>query len=778
MDAFAIVLDHQQYRTQYDRLYVQAAGQSAYDPNDGKQVQGWDPSKTSVDASGDPTTWVEPITGKLMMRPSCLTRLWETTATGIYARILKADLTLTTAAAWEDNEYTNAARVSVAIRDKSFSEEARTTTSYPVNRPFYVAPVFFAAGEDSRGYVDCGWGTAGAGVRVRLYANGQAEVRKAGVLLDRYSWSGGPKENAPQKANGQRVGFVLIPCPPNELIVYTTWGGGFVHVFGDLDPADFENEVTPEGYFYFQCVDMGTDVELAPLRFPSTAYQLSIPLEFVVAPGTGEVPEFTQFYSAPLYGTWTMTISLTDLDGVAFVPDGSATKCRLKVSFTSDGYATGYQYAVSGEFPRILGQTPDEELDVTDYVTQCRISAAMAPGSASMEFVLRDPETINPEETLHLVSTENRPIAFRLGSLTIMDGVAEKPSWDDSVSSETQRIMYRVRDKWKLLEEYRFSDVTPLDGLNLNDAVEKILQAAGFDSTEYEIDPEATGIELPISQRCSQGDWGCATNPNQTAAQLLQSIHDQYTADWFLNIVPTIDGPKLKYLAPASLGDLPKATIYPTVADSLAAGNTVDPWAYVYHGFHLDSPPIEFNQLWVHGLDPATGRPIYVKQEDLTSQDPTLPVVDRNDEWLGTIRKAALEARFLRSEAAVTAAAAAMWRRAFYRRKVGEWECEMLFAEDGVPIWVGDVVEIVGFGDFRIQSLSGELAREPDTDWDTWRRRRIRYMGEMLQERDDSRGVGYLSQDVTTLASLVTGWKKVLEEPTDAWMRRPPLVSP
>lgn len=779
MDAFSLNIDHVQSRITRDRLLTQITGTSVIDDKTGRQIQGWAESTGNVDAAGDPLCWVEPITGKLMLRPAPLSRLWQTTATGIFARIKKANLTLTTSSAWEDNEFTNQAGVSVAIKDKAFSEEARTTATYSANQPFYVAPVFFASGTDNRGYLDCGWGSSAAGVSVRFYANGRAEIRKAGVLIDTKSWSG--NGFSPQQATGQRVGFVLIPVPPNELIVVSTLGGGFVHVFHDLDPITEGNEVAPASYFRFQCVDMGTDVEIAKVQFPSSGYVDSVNTFFQSPPEAGASETMSVYFASPGYGTSDYAASLrSSTGGAVFTPDGTAKECRIRMTLTGDGTATRYILGARAVYESVIGETPDEELDLTEYTTGLRLSAGMDPASVQVSATLRSPFAINDlgDGSRRLISTENRPVALKLGTLLVVDGVGERPSYDGAVEDEAFRVHLKASSIWRLLEEYRFTEHFGLDGQSLGDGFREIMAAAGVPATSYEVSPEADDIDIEWSLAISRGVWSTEVSPRDTAAEVLKRIQEQYVPDWFLNIKLTIDGPKLAFLSPAIMGEAPVLTLYDNVAAAQIDG--VDPpWSQVFHNYNQTSPGAEFTYLAAYGED-QDGRPIVAVRQSEEAQDPTVPVASRIDEWTGTPRKAGFRCSFLRSQDAVSRSVDAMWRRAFYRRTMAEWECELLInPETGLPVWVGDVVELVGvygdYGDYRIQSIDVALDTEPVSAEDT-ARRRCRYMGEKIQPtRDDSVGLGHARQSEKSLMELALGWKKLREAP--AQFEKRPVVS-
>lgn len=769
MDRFSVILDHAQQRVVKDRLYTQITGKYQKDRYRDERVDGWD-FLGSLDADDELQLWCEPVTGKLLFRPLQLTRLWQSTMSS--DRITIADLDIS-GTDWEDHNYNNQAAISVRLKDSTASEEATTDDVYTINRPFFVNPLFQSTvNSDSRQYIECGWGTFLSGVTVRLYVDGAAQVYKDGEIKGNYSWSDGSGSGKQQKANGERVGFVLLPCQPNELIVVSTWGGGFSHVFDDLDPLEYDNTITPAATFRFQCFGMATDVELAPCTFAESGYIYSIPTWFASPPVIGDTPEFTYFVSPPAYGTSSYTASLVEIDSPydPFVPDDVENGCRIKQAFTGDGTNTPFMWSVASEFPSELGTTPeDEELDVTAWCLSLRISSCMDPSRTEAQFTLRAPEDIqaaseilNPGVIRDLETRENRPVKIMLGDLVIIDGVAGVPGLDRSTDDNTTVLHFTVKSKWALLEEYRFSDPTPFDGLDLRTAFEAICDAA---AVENDIDAEAENIDISLSSRASTGDWAVVAEPRQSADQILREIFEQYIGDWYFHdtLNPAGEVPDLTICPVEQLSPDFQVTIFDDIDNALAAhsDDVHEAKHYVYRAFNTKPLQIECNQLFVHGREPATGKPIIVKMEDLDSQDPTIN--PKPDNWTGTIRKAAVNCPGLRTQAACEEAIRKLWKKTAFSRKPAEWDSQILIRDDNdIPIWIGDGVfissETSDSGVYRVQSLDWDIFFEPDEESGKYVCRRAHYMGELIQDQDDSSGLGRIDQFAKELASHTGRW--------------------
>lgn len=747
---------------------MQITGKFCKDQLSDSRDHGWDQSMASVDGNGDPETWWEPITGKVMLAPLCVTSQFQAVRSGDYARLLKANLTFDNSAEWDDNDYSNAGGISVKLKDANQRLEIATTAiTYGSNRAFFFAPKFFSTGNDPRGYFECAFDGFGTGVEFRFYAAGRAEVRKAGEVVGTYTWTAPDQQGTGQKVDGKRVTFMIFPMPAAQVVVVTNEGGGFQHVFDDLDPQNQDNEVTPEGYVSFRCGDMATDVELAPIKFQTSGDYYSVLSYFKDAPESIATAEFTSIKAG---SGLTSALSL----------EGSGNAYRIKGSLAGDGDSTYYVGAVTAEIPAEIGETPDEEYDVTDFVLSgATLSVGMAPGSAELRFTLKggrqvpvdeeDPslgtelEELDPGDERSIREMENRPVKLMLGDVVVLDGIAGPPGFDQGVTRENDRIHFVVKDKvCALLEEYRFSDPTALDAFSLKEALEIPLEAAGNGVNEYQVDEDAETVTMEIGALYSMGDWALQAMPRHTGMRLLQDVYDQYIADWFMNTITTELGPVFKILSLATMGEAAILKIYNDV--ETAAGDVeegIDPLDRVYRTYNRKLLPIETNQMFVHGLDPVARRPLIGKWEDLPSQDITLGYAEKPENHCGTIRKSAINAPGLRSTTAITNCGEKIWRKVSWRRTIAEWDCQLLLDPDGLfPLFPGHCIEVVPHGIFRIQSLLLELDTEiqPAEGEDPIKNRlerKTHYVGELIQDRNDSKGLGHIRQRATTISGIL-----------------------
>ena len=100
-------------------------------------------------------------------------------------------------------------------------------------------------------------GRATAGVCLKFYADLSADVSKDGVFLAHYAMSGQSAEygqtdgQIPSQMPGQFIRLILIPCRQRELLVISSNGGGFSHIFTDITEGTSSPVITPNAPFWF-----------------------------------------------------------------------------------------------------------------------------------------------------------------------------------------------------------------------------------------------------------------------------------------------------------------------------------------------------------------------------------------------------------------------------------------------------------------------------------------------------------------------------------------------
>lgn len=723
-----------------DRLSVLVQG--AYEPGLNQPEPSWDPRWGTVDANNELTTWVEPIYGMLMLRPAPTLAAWQTTSTGIYARLTKSDCTFGDATKWVNHNANGSASNFLRLTDASASAGARTiltNSTWPKNRPFYLAWFVHSWGLD-RYRIECGWNNAVSGligVSLRLYSDGEAEVWKDGMLQGTYSF--GPT-NATEAADQRMIGLLLIPTRRRELLVISTTGGGFAHTFEDIAETDPDPTITSASKFWVNVPIGGADIELAPLRFATSGYRASRIVYFRYPPETGRTPGVAAFGWSPGYGSPTISAELRDATTptAAFVPNGVTSTARVAATMASDGESTPFVYAVECGFDQMRIETPDERQDVTPFTRSARLVVPAEPYGVALELELMRPAALDPDDTNRVLSVSNRPLAIEMGELTVFEGRTDPIELARSVTDETTIIHMRVRDGFKALEQYRFSDRVPLGGGDLSETI-RFLAAHGASLPDDALDVPTIGYELPFNGPDAQGRWEAIIEVGDTALDWLERLHESYCPNYHWGFEPTASGVRFRWIGPEDMPTTPAITIYDDFEQALAAsGSRDEARRLTYRDYVEEWIEPEANEIVVTGLDRRSKRPIQAVFVDQLSQDPTIPRAERPDNWLGERRKYAWMDSALTTVEACERARDLLVERLTRRRRLCEWTGRMLFGPDDVPLWRGALVQLVRTTDnasltmiARIVSFDVDIVRETE-EVEYPPIRRARYVAEVV----------------------------------------------
>lgn len=698
-----ILFDHAQKRVQDDRLGISAGGDELQEfPNN--------------------DVWIDPITKTLMLRPAPLRSSWYTSNSGDYAKLGLADFGLS-GSVWEVRQSQHAAGPWLAIKDSTTNAAAISTSSYAKNRGFWVSWFSYGAGDVFEQF-RCGWNTSASlsgGVGVSVYSNGTVLVYRDGEIVGQGKLSGNAVAGV--KAN-QVLEMMVLPMRQRELLVYGN-GDGFVTVFEDIDEDETAPEITPAAKFWFEVVTGATQVQVAPLVFPSSGDASSVKMSLLEPPAVGEALEsygndswFTspanyKIYGHPGYssGSQTASMSLTEWDGSSFTPDGTSDKVRLKTSLsTSNTGFTPFIYGGQMGYSGAVADTDDSEMfDATDSVMEASFTVPDSADGVTASLRIRNPVALGAD-IAGLTTGCNRPILITLDEKTIIDGIGEAPGWSVTANEETDRFFINLRDRWEALESYTFRDRVPLDGSSLDVVLKFLARRAGFESSDCLV--TSTSFDLPFQPSKICGEWGTMIEPGDSAADWIHRLINTYAPNWFYGIRPTLTGTQFYALDETDLGTTPAATLYGTVADAELAGLTGDDAKLaVYRA--LDMAVIEplANDVRVTGANPRTGRPIMAHKTDASSSDPSLTPSLRPSNWLGFLRPYGLVSPEITTEAAAVYACNLIYDRFTRVQEVASWSSSLVLDGDGVPVWRGGNIELDGVGVYRVLSLQCEFVR-------------------------------------------------------------------
>ncbi len=201
----------------------------------------WSADGTTWDDLATADVYIDPVTLTAMLTPLPETFEWATSYGGAYARLRKSDYALVDSN-WIENPRSNAGDWYL---ESNSGERVTTNTVYTANQPFYLAAYVHQKKSDSAPFLYCGWGNPATGVSLRFSGNGDTTVYKGGVRVGFYE-AGGDDVFAKRKRGAvgdEDFSLLLIPCRGTELLVLTSSGAGFSHVFADLPlTADMDGD--------------------------------------------------------------------------------------------------------------------------------------------------------------------------------------------------------------------------------------------------------------------------------------------------------------------------------------------------------------------------------------------------------------------------------------------------------------------------------------------------------------------------------------------------------
>lgn len=728
--SFSINFDPQQSRVTRSR--VAAFVQGGWPAEGGGYVSGWS-NQFGVDTFYDRTSFT------LMLMPAPLEEAFITSNSGRYAKLARADFTLTDSSNWNDQANTDGMTF-MNYKGTTFPAEGVTTATFGPNRGMYLG--WFQHGSGSGGKaiaVECGWNSTADGATgpsFRFYADGSVEAWKEGVKRGDYTLAGSG-DQAPQNQSGQYIGVVMIPGRQREWIVISTTGASFVHFDDTLDPDDPSPEIAEDTKFWFSFPSMKPVVLVAPIQYPTSGWRSSRLVGLAEDPtgmahidaiywdesraSSGEMVSITLAAAADPTTDWAY------VEGPGLIP----LQARLRFDLTGGGNYTPFVYAGLRDFAAETENTPDDPTNVIDYTMAATLDVPESPSNVSLRLVLRDPIAIDTAGAIYSRYQSNRPVTLETPAV-IIDGRAGPPSYGIAPWTEAELMEFEVRDSWKGLEHARFKDPLPLDNFSIKAALLQVLKAAGIAEAQTDIYDDAYTLER--AQSPSTGEWATIIRPEEdsTAATWITRLMENFAGSWFYGFKPTADGVKFFAKPPAQLTGT-AFTVYGSIADAVAAGFTLHPERHVYRHVQIQQVEPEANEIRVTGWDSLARRPFQVIKADETSQDPTVAVADRLYNWLGDRVEVGYFVPEIGTEAAATRMIDELFPRLCQPRRLIQWESAWQLNESGVPAWRGDRCHLVGIGYVRIWTFSVSLIKTPEDTEDHFQEMPTIYTGEIIE---------------------------------------------
>jgi len=679
---------------------------------------------TTFDITNSSNVWQDPATLTTMLAPLPVTTAWQTTYSGSYARYQKTDYTLTTAAKWKQMQIK--ASGDYYLQSLDVTERVTLTTAFSANQAVYLSVYVPGLKDTDKSIIlKAGWGVGSAGsVEVWFAANGTALVYKSGVLVG--SYERGDSNIAPavgsstsKSSRSDFISIMMIPARKRELIVATSNGTNFSHVFADLSAA-VNNTIVPAAAFSWLVPTGQATVQLAKCNFETSGYVLTPVKSLRYAPPTGAGFGNTFAGDNLGIGATTFTATVVKADGTAYTPNGVIKDVRGKVTLTGAGTGSFGLYAIDQIYDPAVGSTYDGTVDVTQYIKSLTLSVD-EDGKATCEISAIAKQLIDAGVEQPYV-TSDRPVRIALS-----DGEAT-PTYKDFFRGTLQppRIEYLDRDTSYNWATYKYSGVDrsgdfelawlvesfPYDGILALNAIIDLMLIAGYDANIY-YDGDTPLQELPYTTNISKGQYSLAPDYGDTVGSYLEKIKQEYYATWVTGWMPTASGYFYRWLDVDNASTASTMTLYQSIANATTAGvaEVLRPQRVIRSlNSYYEQP--ECTQVTVIGQDPNTGVWIPYTQIDSAAEDADTPPASRPRNWRGRPIPYQYRDPALNTLDAVTASCLMLYSRLTPGRTMIEFDATFLvYNVSNRPVWLGDVIKLMNtdgtsvLGNYRIIAI-------------------------------------------------------------------------
>lgn len=681
-------------------------------------------------------TYIEPVGGTVMLRPACFTDAWDTSNTGNTLRLSLADFGLTASAAeWQTANNRGAGNVRL-INQSGLTGGSRayliTSSSYAKNRAWYISFYVYNVENQKDGvYLECGWdngGSGASGVSLRFRVGGIVEVWKDAVQVGQYTISGATQPDT-------YASFMVLPFRKRDLLILNIeTNDGCIHTFEDIDETATDPTIISNSKFWFYVATGSINVEIAPLKFPTSGYVTSMPIAMMVPPPTGATLEARSntgvgasianamiIGDQPYNGTIPDTVNKVSAfvpvktDATAYTPDGTIRNLLMKVSLEGSGIHTPFLYGAHAAYaPTFANTSAAKEFDLTPYILRDpppTLTVPDDPGGVSFTFTLKDPETLDASSVSKLLTLGNRPVQVKIGATVIIDGVLLEPTLTDAMYDGARRLSCEVRDRMHIAAQLQFREAIPLDGLSVSEStsvtnwdsiVRYLYYYFGVQSSDMDL--EAIGFSLPVipgglNDQPFNANIDVGGNPYDEIARLVST----YASGFLWGLKPGGSGLVAMFRDPDSLSATPDFTLYRTATAAVAGGGDAKD---LYYSYNERALALDANEVRVSGYNPRTKRAIQAYKVDAASQLVTAAPLSRPDNWVGMPLVFGLTDPRVTSDAAAARVVNSIFPRVSTRYWVSNWTSNFLIKDDGFPIWRGDLVSLDGRRDVRVSAMT------------------------------------------------------------------------
>jgi len=616
------------------------------------------------------------------------------------------------------------------LQSLDVTERATLTTAFSANQAVYLSLYVPGLKDTDKSIIlKCGWGVGAAGsVEVWFAANGTAQVFKSGVVVGTYER--GDSNLAPavgaQTSKSSRsdfIGIMMIPGRRRELMVTTSDGTNFSHVFDDLDPS-IQNNVLPAAAFSWLVPTGQATVQLAKCNFEASGYVLGQIKALRYPPPVAATFSATFAGDNVGLGAYTFTGSVVKTDGTAYTPNGVIKDVRAKVALTGAGTGSLGLYAVDLVYDAAIGATYNGTVDVTQYIKSLSISVEEDGKSTCTIGAIAKPLIDAGVQKPNV--TSDRPVRIALGDgpavypavvtyLDIFRGTLQPPKiqfLDRDTTASWATYVYSGVDRSGDFELAWLVESYPYDGILAVNAIIDLMLIAGYNASTY-FAGDSPLQELPYTTNISKGQYTLAPDYGDTVASFLDKIKQEYYATWVTGWMPTASGYLYQWLNVNAASTASTMTLYQSISTATTAGvaEELRPQR-VIRTLNSYNEEAECTQVTVIGQDPNTGKFIPYTQIDSAAEIAATAPASRPRNWRGRPVCYQFRDPALNTLDAVTAACLMLYTRLTTGRTMIEFDATFLvYSTTNRPIWLGDVIKLMDtdgvavLGNYRIIAI-------------------------------------------------------------------------
>lgn len=646
-------------------------------------------------------TWTDPITKTTILTPTCYQDAWRTTHTGNYRRLKKADFYVGGAFADNGNAglwYDHNRGINEGdwiISNRTTNDQLFTKDSWAANTGFYCEFVAVNAGTEKFLQFEMIWvgPSTSSTISLSIYSDGSAEVSRGGNVISTGNIKGG---QAAGSTGGETIGISVMPWRYREIHVLSSGGSGFTCPLQHLEDDQTGQVILPAGKFSVNMPNGSASVQVSPIRYATEGFICSRGGIFRVAPEADRVVE-THGY---VIGDAEVRLVETDSVGTDFTPDGVKRVARIRVELSGAGTSSPFLIGARGGLEPVGAFTTAEDTEILDQLTKISIDVPDDPAGLRMQLEYK-PST-DPAETLRRINASNRPLRVSWGNEILISGVTEPCEYTLRNAMAGDKVKLEARDYSKSLENFKFKDEFPLDGMSLADAFRFVAESAGELPGTLVLDAEMEDFVLPFPD--GDGFWNFLISVGDEAWAVLLRLWNTYCASFYFGYKPTATGYALHCI---DYVNAIHATLYQTIAEAEAGGGIV------YQTYDERKLEPEANVINVTGLDGSSGRPIFVTMSDERSIDPRIPVDQRPDNWLGEPRDYGFGDPAINTLAVAERCTIHLYKKLSWCRYLAEIDSQAVISEVlDLPVWKADLIYLDNKGVYRVVGFSMDVILE------------------------------------------------------------------